>query len=159
MITLKKYFNPPAIRSLVLFTFCITLFAFSVRPGGDSFEIYVNDKLMLKEFVYGKPELKTIRLSSGSVEDVLKIHYNHCGKTGSARNITIKDSNNKVLKEWSFKNVISGEPHMKFKVKEIAALQTDGTKSLSLVYSSKELPEGKVLAAILLSNEDKASLR
>jgi hypothetical protein len=49
---------------------------------------------------------------------------------------------------------------MDFEVKELLALKKDSrNQRLQLLYSSKEMREGKVLAAIILPDDAKASLK
>jgi hypothetical protein len=52
-----------AIRSLVLVLLCTTLFAFSERIGVDSFTIYLNDELMLQEYVTPGAKVKDLLLT------------------------------------------------------------------------------------------------
>jgi hypothetical protein len=62
------------------------------------------------------------------------------------------------LKTWEFPD--SDFPGMGFKVKDLlAATKNIPAGNLHLVYSSRELPKGKVLAAITISDESKASLK
>jgi hypothetical protein len=154
-------FRSPAVRSLGLLLFFALLLSFTPRPGGDSFEVYLNNKLLLQEHLYGKYEVKTVQLPVSASEDVLKVHYNHCGKIGTARNLSVRDSQNKTLVEWGFPNAVSdAKPHMILKVKELIALQKENRSArFNLVYSSKEIPEGKVLAGIIITNDNKASLK
>jgi hypothetical protein len=152
--------RPLAIRSLVLVALCAILFSFTEKLGGDSYTIYLNDRLLLKEYVHDIKNVKSISLSESSANDVLKINYSHCGKIGVARNISIKDAQNKILKTWTFQDVEGNAlPTMSFKVKEIVALQKNKGTKLNLVYSSKELPGGRLLAAIEIPDDTKASLK
>ena len=147
-----------AIRSLVLVALCATLFSFSEKIGADSFTIYLNDKLILQQYVGSKEGVKSLSLKTSDANDILKIQYSHCGKTGIKRNITIQDGHNKVLKTWQFSDNASAV--MDFKVKEVLALpKNTGDQRLQLVYSSIEIPKGMVLAGIMVSDDNKASLK
>jgi hypothetical protein len=150
-----------AIRSLVLTALCATLFAFSVSPGGDSFSVYIDNTLLLDQHVSRNEATKTIPLNENSGGEMLKVYYSHCGKVGTGRDITIRDGQNKPLKTWNFPDSETGASSaMSCRVKDILTLQkTAKTTVLSLVYASKELPEGKVLARIATGNNDKASLK
>src|SRR5687767_5064066 len=103
-----------AIRSLALVALCATLFSFSAKIGGDSFTIYLNDKLMLQQYVTPDAGIKNFSLNIGNSDDILKIHYSHCGKVGSGRSISIQNDENKVLKTWNFSSNTSAV--MTFKV-------------------------------------------
>lgn len=149
-----------AIRSLVLVALCAVLFSFSDEVGRESFEVYLNDKVILQEYVSREADVKSIHLDQRAGNDVMKIHYNHCGRIGKGRSITIKDQQNKVLKEWSFSDATEGTASlMTFPVKEIVALQKGNSGKLKLYYSSKQLlPDGQLLANVVLDKENSVSL-
>ena len=62
--------------------------------------------------------------------------------------LTIKDSDNKILKEWKFADVSEASASMKCGVKEIFSLQIKNNTKLNLYYTSSELPKGRMLATI-----------
>ena len=65
------------------------------------------------------------------------IKYHHCGQVGKSRSITIKDGQNKILKEWHFADVSKTDAAMTCKVKDIPGLKKgNGTITLNLYYSS-----------------------
>jgi hypothetical protein len=149
-----------AIGSLMLIALCAALFSFSPRPGGDSFSVSLNRKLLFQQFVHADASVKTVTLTDATPDDVLNVKYSHCGRNGNSRNIAIKDSNNKTLKEWHFADIAEKTPaEMSCKVKDILALRKMNKGKLSLVYSSRELPEGRTLASIEIPEEVKASLK
>lgn len=150
-----------AIRSLVLTALCATLFAFSVNPGTDSFSVYLDNTLLLEQYVSRNAVTKTIPLNENSGGEMLKVYYSHCGKVGTSRGISIRDEQNKTLKTWSFPDSeVGASSGMNCRVKEILALQkTSKNAVLNLVYASKELPDGRLLARIATGNNDKASLK
>jgi hypothetical protein len=159
---LKTYFmlqksgiKQAAIRSLVLVAVCATMFSFS--PGGDSFTIYLNDKVMIRQYVTPEASARTLALNEINANDVLKVHYNHCGKTGIKRSMAVQDSRKKILKTWHFSD--NTPALMELSIKEVVAFRKDaGPQGLQLVYSSVEIPEGMVLASITMPDEGKASL-
>lgn len=152
-----------AIRSLSLIVLCVALFSFSEKTGGDTFAIYLNDKLLLQERVLAeggtlKATLKDIKLGLRDANATLRVNYSHCGQIGMERSLTIKSSDNKVLKTWDFSNERAAV--MTVGVKELLALKKDyANERLQLLYSSKEMMEGKVLAAIVLPDDARASLK
>ena len=133
---------------------CVLLSSFASRPGGDSFSIYLNDKLLIQQYVHMKEKTKTISLQQASANDIIRVHYSHCGKMGTDRSLFIKDSQNKTLKSWKFEDSNDGDNGaMRVSAAEVAKLQkAAGNKTLSLVYSSEQLHEGFILANI--SNSD-----
>ena len=145
------------IGSLMLIPLSAILFAFSPAPGGDSFTIYLNDKLLVQQYVHADKSVKTISLYSVNANDELKVNYSHCGKIGTSRRIVFKDQT-KPLKEVRFSNVTGDAlPTMSCKVKDIIALQKTG--KINLVYISDELPEGKTLATLSINGDERASLK
>jgi hypothetical protein len=149
------------IRSLIVIVFAFSLASFMRKPGGDSFTIYLNDKLLVQQFVHLKEKTKTISLQQASANDVIKVHYSHCGKMGVARNLSVKDQQNKTLKAWRFEDSNDGDKGvMKFQASEVARLQkASGNKTLSLIYTSEQLPEGFVLVNISVRSEVQASIK
>jgi len=81
-----------AVKSLLILV-CATLFSFSPKRGGDSFEIVLNGKRVLQQFVYASKGVQTIQLAPTSDNDKLDIYYSHCGQVGKDRYITIKNAN------------------------------------------------------------------
>jgi len=135
----------------------VTFFSFSVRPGGDHFEVYLNKKLVFQQFVTQTAGVKTFSLDQSHVNDQVDIFYSHCGKIGNKRTIVIKDGKN-VLKQWRFAD-IAGKKYMSVGAKEIIALQIkNGDSKLSLYYSSEQLPEGRLLAAVILNTDDNKAM-
>jgi hypothetical protein len=141
---MKKIMKQSTVITGLLMTFSLILFSFTVPFGGDNFTIKLNDKLVLQQYLHLDKTIKTLSLEGASSNDELKISFSHCGEVGKARVLTIKDENDKILKQWRFEN--SNET-MTCKVKEILSLGK-GHSAIKLCYSSSELPKGQVLASI-----------
>jgi hypothetical protein len=155
--SLKKFFmtsNSMAIglRSFLIL-FSATLFSFSPKKGGDSFEIWLNGKRVLQQYVHVAKGVQTLHLTPVSDNDKLDIYYSHCGQIGNSRYITIKDEKNHAIKVWKFIDAAGGNTAMSFKVKDILGLKKNRTDKLGLYYSSHQLPEGRLLAIIDSENE------
>lgn len=144
---LQKSFGASATRLLMLVAVCAVLFAFTYKPGGDSFTIYLNDQLLLREAVHNASSVKSISLSPDNAGAIMKVHYSHCGKTGTDRNLSVRDGKDKTLKSWTY----TEGAEMIVQAKEITSLN-NGSEPLNLVYSSLEIPEGKVLALVNKAN-------
>ncbi|HWK04605.1 MAG TPA: hypothetical protein VNS58_13285 [Puia sp.] len=130
---------------------CLTLSTLASRAGLDSFEIYLNDKL-LEKMVAGKAfSLESLRLDKSNSNDRLVIYYSQCnavGKTGKERSISVKDSKGKILKEWKFADATGTDAGMTIPVKELLQLEKDKTGgALSLYYTAQGRPEGQLLAS------------
>jgi hypothetical protein len=137
-----------AIRSLLVL-FCAGLFSFTSNFGGDSFEVWLNGKRVLQQYVHLSKGIQTLQLANASENDRLDIYYSHCGQTGTDRYITIQDEKNRTLKVWKFTDATAKNVAMSFKLKDILALKKTKTDKLNLVYSSAELPKGRLLATIV----------
>lgn len=144
---MKSYSKFFAVKTLLIVA-CAGLFSFSAKRGGDSFEIWLNGKRVLQQFVHVSKAVQTLQISSTSDNDKLVVFYNHCGQPGKDRYITIKDENNRALKVWKFEDAVDNNAAMEFKLKDILSLRKNKAEKLGLSYSSHELPEGKMLAII-----------
>jgi hypothetical protein len=145
--------KPLAIRSLMLLFLAAALFAFS-EVGGDSYTIYVGDKLMMKEHVMANRPVPTISINAENAGDLLRVYYSHCGKTGVERSVSVNDRDKKVLKTWRFSDNVEMEVHLKDVVSAAG-----NSNTVQLVYTSREIADGKVLAGISLPGSVKASLK
>lgn len=146
--------NNTMAKAFLLAGLFAVLSSFSGNFGGDSYRVFVNNKLVLEEYVYNMKSVKSIHLNQLSPNDEVAVYYSHCGVSGKARNITIRDGKDKVLKEWKFADSPdrSNTP-MTCKAKDILPLQKDADR-LNLYYSSKEIPGGKMLAGISIGREN-----
>ena len=134
-------------KSLLILV-CATLFSFSSKKGGDSFEIMLNGKRVLQQFVYASKGVQTIQLTQTSDSDKLDIYYSHCGQVGKKRSITIKNEKDQPIKVWEFADAVDKKGVMSFKLKNVLSLRKNKTDKLNLFYSSSELPAGRILATI-----------
>lgn len=88
---------------VLLFTTTLAcLQSFTVKAGGEGFEIYLNNKLILRQAVNKPFTLHSLQLDKANKDDQLVIYYHHCGSTGKDRTIVIKDDKGKIIKEWKF---------------------------------------------------------
>ena len=120
--------------------------------GGEGFEIYLNNKMVLQQFGNEMDEVKSLKLTHASANDNLVVKYHHCGKVAKNRVIAIKDANNKTLKEWRFADAATPMAAMQCKVKDIISLDKKGVTELRLFYTSSELPAGRQLTSIVVEN-------
>lgn len=136
-------------KAAILLMMAFTLFSFSTLPGGEGFEVYLNNKIIMQRFGNQLNSPQTIQLSDASANDEITIKYHHCGRVGKNRVLTIKDNQDKVLKEIRFADVNVPVSGMSCKVKDIISLKKDNNNILKLYYSSTELPNGRLLASIV----------
>jgi hypothetical protein len=133
-------------NALALITVCTFLFSFTPKPGGEGFEIYLNNKVMIQKFGTEINTVQSLSLNNSSPDDKLTIKYHHCGRVGKNRIVTIKDAQNKSLKEFHYADATSSVSSMLVNVKEIISLKKGNNNTLKLLYSSTEIPAGRVLA-------------
>jgi len=137
---------------------CILLFgtAFTAKAGLDSYEIYLNDKLILKQHVNQPLSLESLQLTEANSNDRLVINYSQCNmpdKIGKGRSILVKDAKGNILKEWKFANAQGGRTSMEIPVKELLALDKKAPRSELTLYYRAERHSGQALTNFRLSTK------
>ena len=146
-------------KGLAALALAAVLFSFSRdNAGGEGFEIYLNNKVVLQQYGNDMNKVKTLNLDNAADNDQLAIRYHHCGRVGKNRTVIIRDGQDNILKEWKFSDVSDAAARMTCKVKEIRDLQTGKDKTLKLYYSSSELPKGRLLTSIVAGTKNVAKL-
>ncbi len=159
---LHQHVKSTPAKSIGLALLCLTLFSSACLAGRDSYEIYLNGRQVVKQYVgESSPALLNIQLSKGNIDDKLIIRYTHCTIKGAAkgRMITVKDEHGKVLKQWDFANPAGSDISMVIPVKDLLEIKKNHPDArLNLYYaSSQELPEGLMLAS--LNNENRTATK
>lgn len=134
----------------------ITLVSFAPVPGGYSYEVYLNNQLIIKEHLYGRTEVSSLPLNITTAQGELSIMFNNCNKVDTSRKISIKDDNDKTLKEWTFADSPDIKNRMKIKASEISAFSNKHS-SVKLVYSSIEVRDGVHLVNLELTGASAAT--
>jgi hypothetical protein len=148
-------------KTITLVAIAATLLSFSSKfspaspVGGEGFEISLNGKIVLQQFGKDLDNVKTLQLSSASPNDKLTIRYHHCGKVGKNRIVTIKDEQNKLVKEWRFNDASTVLGNMSCSVQDIISLKKGSNNVFKIYYSSSELPNGRQLASVIVANTNK----
>ena len=137
-------------KTLALATICVTMFSFFPNPGGEGFEISLNNKVVIQQYGSDMNNLKSLELSQVSSNEKLTIRYHHCGKIGRNRVVTIKDGQNKILKEFRYEDPATPVGAMSLTIQDILRLKKGTTTAMKLYYSSSELPGGRILATIVI---------
>ena len=151
---MKTYFQKIT-KLFVITAMFAGAFSFTSFAGGDVYEIYLNDKLVCRQtykVLDGSTDLQLGKLNAG---DRLVIKYSHCGVQGNNRSIVVKDENNNIIKEWKFSDTKSNQSVMQIPVKDLLNLKTKNS-TLKLYYSAKQLPNGRMLAAITVGEKEVA---
>jgi len=144
-------FNHAFIKMFTLITLCFTAFGFTTKFGLDSYEIYLNNKLILKQAVNQPLSLRVLQLGKANDNDQLRITYKHCTVKGAGtnRSIAIKDEKGNILKKFEFANATGPDLNMVISVKDLLQLEKNNINhELSLHYTARELPKGEMLASL-----------
>jgi hypothetical protein len=145
-------FGKAFIRLFTLITLCFALFGFTDNFGLDSYEIYLNNKLILKQAVNQPLNLRVLKLHKANADDQLHIKYRHCtikDGAGTNRNIILKDEKGNTVKKWVFADATGADLSMAIAVKELLQLEKNNARhELSLHYTARELPKGEMLAMV-----------
>ena len=131
----------------------LLLQAFTAKAGGEVFEIYLNNKLILQQAAYKPFTLQSLQLDKTNINDELVIYYHHCGQTSKGRSIAIRDDKGNMIREWKFADG-DGKSAMKIPVKDLLQLDKGyAHANLSIFYSSQQLPKGRALSALQLNGK------
>ncbi len=145
--TFKQTFR----KLYALAALCFIAFGFTTKAGLDSYEIYLNDKLILKQSVNQPLNLRKLQLNAANDNDELRIHYRHCTskEVGTGRSIVIKDRKGNIVEKWKFADVSSYKSGMVIPVKALRELEKGKSgRDLSLHYTALEHPAGEMLASL-----------
>lgn len=147
--------NPRFVKPVMLVLLMFTGFALQAKAGLDSYEIYLNDKLLLKQFVNEPVSLASLQLNNSNQNDKIIIYYSQCnapGKVGKGRSISIKDDNGQVVKEWKFEDASDSKAAMVIPVKDLLQLErSNAGQSLSLFYNAQGTTEARKLTSVQIS--------
>ncbi len=137
----------------------VTLLSFSPYFGGEGFEISLNGKIVLQQFGGDMDVVKNLQLGKSLPDDKLMIRYYHCGRVGKNRVLTIKDGQDKPVKEWRYKDAQTAADGMSCNMQDLLSLKKGENNMYKLYYSSSELPNGRMLASVTLGNSSMVSSR
>jgi hypothetical protein len=139
---------------------CSVLFAFTTLPGAHSMKVYLDSKLMLDKYIDSRTDVAKLTLDPSEKHNNLVIQYSECGRTVTGRKLTLKDDDNKVLKDWKFEGSTKGfEDSMECSVKDIVALRAKGSNTLKLFYSSNEFPDGHQILSLTIAGSATTAAR
>ena len=147
---LHSLLNGLRFKALAL-TLCISLITLSASAGLDTYSIYLNNKLVLKQAVNQPLNLNGLKLEKANANDRLVIYYSECtapNKIGSGRRIAVKNDKGEIIKEWKFADVTGTDKGMEITVKELLELKKHVNGTLTLVYAATRLPGGQPLTGL-----------
>jgi len=157
---MKKIIRFTWVNALVSAALCAILFSFSSIVGAHSVQVFLDDKMVIDQYVNSKSAAPTLHLDPAENHNQLIVKYNECGRTVTGRTISVKDDKDHVLKDWRFEGAASGyKDPMTVSIKDISALKQKESNTLKLYYSSREFPEGQQIANLVISGEAKTALK
>jgi hypothetical protein len=126
----------------------ILLQAFTAKAGGEGFQIYLNNKLILEQSG-SQFTLQSLPLDKANINDELVIYYFSCHDKGKARSIAVKDDKGNIVKEWKFGDASGPRSAMKIPVRELLQLEKSYAQtSIGLFYISQQQPKGRPLSSL-----------
>ncbi|HMH33158.1 MAG TPA: hypothetical protein VK543_09030 [Puia sp.] len=144
-------------KAIAFFALFLGAFNFAARAGGDGFEVYLNNKLIAKQYLTQPLDLKTLALDKANINDQITIYFTQCnaiGKIAKGRSIVVKDEKGRMLKEWKFDDAKDAKPGMVIQVKELLQLENSpGEKSLSLFYRAEGHPDAQIITSLKISGK------
>jgi hypothetical protein len=147
---MKNLFQRSAWVGITSAALFFTLSSFLPFRGGDSYTISVNGKQVIQYYVFSKEKLPSLTLTGA--DDQLSVFYSECGKIGTDRKLSVRDDQNKILKEWKFANVVDEHTPMKISAKDITA-----KGNIGLYYTSEEVKTPRKLVNLIPGTVSSAS--
>ncbi|WPU90914.1 hypothetical protein SNE25_16465 [Mucilaginibacter sabulilitoris] len=147
----KSTINQTFIKVFTLIAFSFAALGFTTRFGLDGYEVYLNNKLLLKQYVNQPVNLRVLQLDKAKDNDELRIKYTHCSNkgAGTGRSIALKDEQGNTLKKWAFADAAGSDLSMVVPVKELLQLEKKNAgHELSLYYTARELPKSEMLGFV-----------
>jgi hypothetical protein len=142
----------------MLVVLCAVLSSFAL-PGAHSFQLYVDSKMVVDQYVSRNFTIPKVALDPAEHNNEIILKYSECGRTVSGRTLTLKDEQDKTLKEWHFDGTTSGyKDPMILSVKDIVALKT-GKGAMKLFYSSNDFKEGQQVAYLIIGKDVTAAMK
>lgn len=155
---MKKIIRLSWVNSIVWVALCAIMFSFSSRPGAHSFQVYLDDKMVVDQYARRDVDAPRISIDPSANYSQLIVKYSECGRTVTGRKLMIKDEKNTVLKEWNFEGSSTGfKESMACKVKDLFAVKPKSSNTLKLYYSSNDFQAGMQVAYLILSGEQKTA--
>ncbi|HRE63248.1 MAG TPA: hypothetical protein PKU77_05635 [Ferruginibacter sp.] len=133
----------------LLICFTISLSAFWSPAGGEGFEIFLDNKLVMQKFNRDMKQSSTFSLKSTNAKSKLSVQFYHCGMAGKERVLMLKDAQMKLLKQWTFRNTEAKNFSISIPIAELQQLQQKtGNAKAYLYYASKETGGARLLTGI-----------
>jgi len=140
------------INSIAFVAVAAAIVSFAPSFGGEGFEISLDSKVVIQKYGPNINDVNSLQLDQSSYNEQLTVKYHHCGRVGKNRVLSLKDGQNRMVKEWKFADAATPVAAMSCNVKDILALRKGNSGLYKLYYISSELPNGRLLTNIVLGN-------
>jgi hypothetical protein len=144
---MKRSYSIRMLTALPVIAIAVLVSSFSRMPGGEGFEVYKNNTLLLQQFGNNMKSIQTLSLENILPADKLTIKYYHCGKAGKNRHIIVRSGNNIALKNWQYANMATKDDGMSFHPAELLNTKNKINK-VNIYYTSEEMPKEKLLVML-----------
>ena len=141
---MKNVLTKSAVLTTVVLLLLPVLFSFNAPWGGDIVRVYLNDQMVMEQYLYKKESVKEVDLSQAAPADRLSVVYSHCGSMGTHRSLTLRNQQDKLLKKWTYAD--KGQ-YLTCSVNDLLRLSKPN-QPVRVYYQSNELPEGKWVATL-----------
>lgn len=133
---------------LLLLIVALSSTLFSFKPfGGEGYVVLVNNKVVLERYGKDMKTLQTLHLDQYPADAQVTIRYYNCGNLDKARTITFKNDKNQVIRSVSFGDATNVNNGMNCTVQDLRTVQKNNAV-VHVYYTSKEIPEGRLILAI-----------
>jgi hypothetical protein len=126
---------------------CLLLISFAPRPGGYSYTLHLNNKLVSEHYVTSKFETPSLTLTDQTMKGTLGIYFNECGQIGQARKLSLRTADEKILKEWSFDNSTMKHDPMEISLKDVTTTIAPG--KWAVYYTSERVTKPQMLVYLV----------
>jgi hypothetical protein len=153
---MKKQTKQSWLAGITGLTMALCFMSFTLLRGGYSYTLHVNNKLTGQYYLTDKHETPTLRLMQQDLTGKLTVYFNECGEIGQARKLSVRDSNQKVLKEWTFATSTTQHDPMDIAWRDVVALQRSAA---AIYYSSARVSKPQLLVHVVISDKKKEASR
>jgi hypothetical protein len=101
--------------------------------------------MVMAQFGQEMNAVKALPIPANQPTAQLTVKYHHCGRFGKSRMLSLRNQEQKLLKQWKFND--SGEG-ITCSIQEITSIRKLIKTDLFLVYTSAELPAGRTILRI-----------
>ena len=153
-------------RMICLLAIGIFAFGFKASAGLDYYEIFLNNKLIMKRALNQPVPTDALNLGKVTASDQLTINYWQCHADdglGKSRSIILKDSKGTTVKEWKFADGSTANRNMVISIKDLVqSTKASDENQFTLYYAARESAVQKLAVLnmndkTLAANESKSS--